>query len=44
MVEVLRFIFLKGSNLIDLKWHFAALCGFAAFFHGWAVLSYRKSQ
>lgn len=42
MVEVLRFIFLKGSNFADLKWHFAALCGFALFFNGWAVLSYRK--
>ena len=44
MVEVLRFIFLKGSNIFDLKWHFAALCGFAVFFNGWAVLSYRKTQ
>lgn len=44
MVEVLRFIFLKGSNIIDLKGHFAALCGFALLFNGWAVLSYRKSQ
>ena len=44
MVEALRFIFLKGSNFFDLKWHFAALCGFALFFNGWAVLSYRKSQ
>lgn len=43
MVEVLRFIFLKGSNFFDLKWHFAALCGFAVLFNGWAVLSYRKS-
>lgn len=44
MVEVLRFIFLKGSNILDLKWHFLALCGFAVFFNGWAVLSYRKTQ
>ena len=42
MVEVLRFIFLKGSGFADLRWHFAALCGFALFFNGWAVLSYRK--
>jgi ABC-2 type transport system permease protein len=44
MVEVLRFIFLKGSGFPALKWHFAALCGFAIFFNGWAVLSYRKSS
>jgi ABC-2 type transport system permease protein len=44
MVEVLRFIFLKGSNFFDLKWHFAALCGFAVLFNGWAVLSYRKTS
>jgi ABC-2 type transport system permease protein len=44
MVEVLRFIFLKGSGFFALRWHFAALCGFAVFFNGWAVLSYRKSH
>ena len=44
MVEALRFIFLKGSTFIDLKWHFAALCGFAVLFNSWAVLSYRKSS
>lgn len=43
MVEVLRFVFLKGSSFFDLRWHFAALCGFAMFFNGWAVLSYRKT-
>lgn len=44
MVEALRFIFLKGSTLSELKWHFAALCGFAVFFNSLAVLSYRKSS
>lgn len=44
MVEVLRFVFLKGSDIFDLKGHFAALCGFALFFNGWAILSYRKSN
>lgn len=44
MVEVLRSIFLKGSGFADLLTHFAALCGFAVFFNGWAVLSYRKSN
>lgn len=42
MVEVLRSVFLKGSTIWDLKWHLAALTGFALFFNGWAVLSYRK--
>ncbi|HRZ97940.1 MAG TPA: ABC transporter permease [Paludibacter sp.] len=44
MVEVLRSIFLKGSSFLDLKWHFAALCGFAIFFNSLAILSYRKSH
>lgn len=44
MVEVLRSIFLKGSGFADLLTHFAALCGFAVFFNGWAVLSYRKTS
>lgn len=43
MVEVLRFIFLKGSTFFDLKWHFAALTGFAVLFNGWAILSYKKT-
>lgn len=44
MVEVLRSVFLKGSVFSDLSVHFAALCGFAIFFNGWAVMSYRKSN
>lgn len=44
MVEVLRSIFLKGSSFGDLNMHFFALCGFAVFFNGWAVLSYRKNS
>lgn len=42
-VEVLRSVFLKGSSFADLKYHFLALCGFAVFFNGWAVLGYRKT-
>lgn len=44
MVEVLRSVFLKGSDFVDLSMHFFALCGFAIFFNGWAVLSYRKNS
>lgn len=44
MVEALRSIFLKGSHLSDLGLHLAALAGFAVFYNGWAVLSYRKSR
>lgn len=43
MVEVLRSVYLKGSTIWDLKWHFAALTGFALFFNSWAVISYRKT-
>ena len=42
MIESLRSIFLKGSGFWELRWRFLALAAFAAFFNGWAVLSYRK--
>jgi ABC-2 type transport system permease protein len=44
MIESLRAIFLKGSGFWELRWRFLALCAFAAFFNGWAVLSYRKRE
>jgi ABC-2 type transport system permease protein len=42
-IEVMRAIYLKGSGISELLPQFFALCGFALFFNGWAVLSYRKS-
>jgi ABC-2 type transport system permease protein len=42
MIESLRAIFLKGSGLYELRDRFLALAGFAVFFNGWAILSYRK--
>ena len=42
MIEALRSIFLKGSGLYELRDRFLALAGFALFFNGWAILSYRK--
>lgn len=44
IIEVLRRVYLKGSGLNDLIPQFWALCGFALFFNGWAVLSYRKNS
>ncbi len=44
MVETLRYVFLKGSTPLDLWKHFFALLGFAIFFNGMAVLTYRKSS
>jgi ABC-2 type transport system permease protein len=43
IIEVLRMVYLKGSGIQDLFPQLAALVGFALFFNGWAVLSYRKS-
>jgi ABC-2 type transport system permease protein len=43
MIAVLRMVYLKGSGFSDLSREFAALCGFALFFNGWAVISYRKT-
>jgi len=42
IIEVLRMVYLKGSGVQDLLPQLVALVGFAAFFNGWAVLSYRK--
>ena len=42
MIEVLRMVYLKGSSFGDLITRLYALTGFALFFNGWAVLSYRK--
>lgn len=44
MIQVLRMVFLKGSNMSELIPQLIALVGFAVFFNGWAVWSYRKSS
>ncbi len=41
-ILVMRQVYLKGSGPNELGAHLAALAGFALFFNGWAVLSYRK--
>lgn len=41
-IEVMRMVILKGSGLADIKYHILAVLGFAVFFNGWAILSYRK--
>ncbi len=43
IVYVMRMIFLKGSNIIELMPQFIALTGIAIFFNIWAVLSYHKT-
>jgi ABC-2 type transport system permease protein len=43
-IMVMRLVYLKGSGVGDLLAPLAALCGFAVFFNGWAVLSYRKKS
>jgi ABC-2 type transport system permease protein len=44
IIQAVRLVYLKGSGLADMVPHFFALCGFAVFFNGWAVLSYRKKS
>jgi ABC-2 type transport system permease protein len=44
MIQVLRMVFLKGSNISELIPQLIALVSFALFFNGWAVWSYRKSS
>lgn len=41
-ILVMRQVYLKGSDAASLRGPFVALCGFALFFNGWAVYSYRK--
>lgn len=41
-MQVMRAVYLKGSAMGELIPQLLALCGFALFFNGWAVLSYRK--
>ena len=40
-MEVMKAVYLKGSAFTDLSAQFYVLCGFALFFVGWAVLSYK---
>ncbi len=43
-IEVMRLVYLKGSKFADKIPQFFTLCGFAAAFWSWAVISYRKSS
>ena len=44
IIMVFRLVYLKGSIASDLVVPFFALIGFAVFFNGWAILSYRKKN
>ena len=41
-IEVMRMVMLKGSGLIDIRYHILAVLGFATFFNGWAIINYKK--
>ncbi|MDR2911879.1 MAG: ABC transporter permease [Alistipes sp.] len=41
-IEVMRLVYLKGSDFSQLIPQFLALCGFAVAFNIWAVVGYRK--
>ena len=43
-IQVMRMVYLKGSNVSQLTTQFVALACFALFFNTWAVISYRKSS
>ena len=43
-IEVMRAVYLMGSGFSDLYRQFFYLCGFAAIFNVWAVLSYSKKS
>lgn len=43
-IEVMRMVFLKGSNILQLSQQLYALLAFALAFNIWAIISYRKSS
>lgn len=43
-VEVMRMVYLKGSQLSDLRGHFGVVCLFALLFNTLAILAYRKKE
>lgn len=43
-IQVMRQVYLKGSDFTHLLPHFLALCTFALVFNIWAVLSYKKNS
>jgi ABC-2 type transport system permease protein len=43
-MEVMRSVYLKGSNPLEMMKELLALIGFAIFFNTWAVLSYHKKD
>jgi ABC-2 type transport system permease protein len=43
-VEVIRMVYLKGSQFADLTKQFGAVCLFAVVFNAMAIISYRKSS
>lgn len=43
-VEIMRMIYLKGSNILQLGNQLAALMIFALIFNAWAIISYKKNN
>ncbi|MBL0146874.1 MAG: ABC transporter permease [Chitinophagaceae bacterium] len=41
-IEVMRMVVLKGSSLIDIKYHLLKMVAFAVVFNSWAIFSYKK--
>jgi len=44
LIQVMRLVYLKGSETHELIRQFFSLCGFAVFFNVWAVISYHKNK
>jgi len=43
-IQVMRLVYLKGSNIMELGTQIIALSLFAVFFNSWAIISYRKKS
>ena len=43
LMQVMRMVYLKGSDITNMLPQLFALLGFALFFNCWAVISYKKS-
>ena len=43
-IDVMRCVYLKGSNIVELLPQLYALLGFVVVVNTWAILSYRKKN
>jgi ABC-2 type transport system permease protein len=43
-VEVMRLVYMKGSEIKEISTQLFHIIGFAAFFNFWAIINYKKTN